>query len=84
MDSWIKRKRGRKMKKKIKINDDEYKKLLELIQMGVMLERTGKMLITKGQNVLSSLATYGVETPIKRIKRIEKENSKNMTWVELS
>ena len=51
------------MKKKIKINDDEYKKLLELIQMGVMLERTGKILITKGQNVLSSLATYGVETP---------------------
>ena len=84
MDSWIKKKRGRKMKKKIKINDDEYKKLLELIQMGVMLERTGKMLITKGQNVLSSLATYGVETPIKRTKRIEKENSKNMTWVELS
>lgn len=72
------------MKKKIKISDDEYKELLELIQMGVMLERTGKMLITKGQNVLSSLATYGVETPIKRTMRIEKENSKNMAWVELN
>ena len=72
------------MKKKIKISDDEYKELLELIQMGVMLERTGKTLITKGQNVLASLATYGVETPIKRTMRIEKENSKNMTWVELN
>lgn len=72
------------MKKKIKISDDEYKKLLELIQMGVMLERTGKTLITKGQNVLASLATYGVETPIKRTMRIEKENSKNMAWVELN
>jgi hypothetical protein len=72
------------MKKKIKISDDEYKELLELIQMGVMLERTGKTLITKGQNILSSLATYGVETPIKRTMRIEKENSKNMAWVELN
>lgn len=72
------------MKKKIKISDDEYKELLELIQMGVMLERTGKTLITKGQNVLASLATYGVETPIKRTMRIEKENSKNMAWVELN
>jgi hypothetical protein len=33
---------------------------------------------------VASLATYGVETPIKRTKRIEKENSKNMAWVELN
>ena len=69
------------MKKKVKIDDSDYRELIELMRLGVMLQKTGETIINKAENILSTLATYGVEVPEKRIKRISKENKKSITWV---
>jgi ribosomal protein L12E/L44/L45/RPP1/RPP2 len=69
------------MKKKIKIDDSDYKELLELMSVGIMLQETGKAITKKAENILSTLATYGVEVPEKRIERITKENRKSIKWV---
>ena len=69
------------MKKKIKIDDSDYKELLELMSVGMMLQETGKAITKKAENILSTLATYGVEVPEKRIERITKENRKSIKWV---
>ena len=46
-----------------------------------MLQKTGETIINRAENILSTLATYGVEVPEKRIKRISKENKKSIRWV---
>ncbi len=77
------KKRGRnKMRKKISIKDSDYNELLELMNIGIMLQRTGENMISKVENTLSTLATYGVEVPEKRIKNIIKENSRSVRWVD--
>ena len=82
MDSFN-RKRGRnKMRKKISIKDSDYNELLELMNIGIMLQRTGENMISKVENTLSTLATYGVEVPEKRIKNIIKENSRSVRWID--
>ena len=60
------------MKKKVKIDDSDYRELIELMRLGVMLQKTGETIINRAENILSTLATYGVEVPEKRIKRISK------------
>ena len=69
------------MKKKIKISDSDYRELIEIMGTGVMLQKTGETIIRKAENILSTLATYGVEVPEKRIKRISKENKNSIRWV---
>ena len=69
------------MKKKMKIDDSTYKELVELMSVGVMLQEAGKSITKRAGNMLSTLATYGVESPEKRIKRITKENSKSIKWI---
>jgi len=70
------------MRKKISIKDSDYNELLELMNIGIMLQRTGETMISKVENTLSALATYGVEAPDKRIKNIIKENSRSVRWVD--
>ena len=70
------------MRKKISIKDSDYKELLELMNIGIMLQRTGENMISKVENTLSTLATYGVEVPEKRIKNIIKENSRSVRWID--
>mgnify|MGYP003145524741 FL=1 len=70
------------MRKKISIKDSDYKELLELMNIGIMLRRTGETMISKVENTLSTLATYGVEVPEKRIKNIIKENSRSVRWMD--
>tara|TARA_R100000687_G_C6366771_1_gene126003 strand:+ start:78 stop:296 length:219 start_codon:yes stop_codon:yes gene_type:complete len=70
------------MRKKISIEDSDYKELLELMNIGIMLRRTGETMISKVENTLSTLATYGVEVPEKRIKNIIKENSRSVRWMD--
>ena len=70
------------MRKKISIKDSDYNELLELMNIGIMLQRTGENMISKVENTLSTLATYGVEVPEKRIKNIIKENSKSVRWID--
>ena len=69
------------MKKKIKIDDSTYKELVELMNIGMMLQETGKTITKRAENILSTLATYGVEVPEKRIERISKENRRSIKWV---
>ena len=69
------------MKKKVKIDDSDYRELIELMRLGVMLQKTGETIINRAENILSTLATYGVEVPEKRIERISKENRKSIKWV---
>ena len=69
------------MKKKVKINDSDYKELVELMGIGMMLQEAGKNITKKAENILSTLATYGVEVPEKRIDRISKENRRSIKWV---
>ena len=70
------------MRKKISIEDSDYKELLELMNIGIMLRRTGETMISKVENTLSTLATYGIEVPEKRIKNIIKENSRSVRWID--
>ena len=70
------------MRKKISIKDSDYNELLELMNIGIMLQRTGENMISKVENTLSTLATYGVEVPEKRIKNIIKENSRSVRWID--
>ncbi len=72
------------MRKKIKISDDEYEELLELLKVGIMLEKTGKEMIKKIENILSTLSTYGVEVPNKRIEKMINENSKSIRWLDMN
>ena len=69
------------MKKKIKIDDSTYKELVELMSVGMMLQEAGKTITKRAENMLSTLATYGVEVPEKRIDRISKENRRSIKWV---
>ena len=82
MDSFNKKRGRNKMRKKISIKDSDYNELLELMNIGIMLQRTGENMISKVENTLSTLATYGVEVPEKRIKNIIKENSRSVRWVD--
>ena len=72
------------MRKKIKISDDEYEELIELLKVGIMLEKTGKEMIKKIENILSTLSTYGVEVPNKRMRRMIDENNKSMMWLDMN
>ena len=72
------------MRKKIKIGDDEYEELLELLKVGIMLEKTGKEMIKKIENILSTLSTYGVEVPNKRMRRMINENNKSIKWLDMN
>ena len=72
------------MRKKIKISDDDYEELLELLKVGIMLEKTGKEMIKKIENILSTLSTYGVEVPNKRIEKMINENSKSIRWLDMN
>ena len=69
------------MKKKIKIKDSDYKELIELMGIGIMLQKSGEAIAKKAENILSTLATYGVEVPEKRIERLSKENKKSLKWI---
>tara|TARA_R100001480_G_C4689212_1_gene175901 strand:+ start:210 stop:428 length:219 start_codon:yes stop_codon:yes gene_type:complete len=69
------------MRKKISIEDGDYNELLELMNVGIKLRNTGETIISKVENTLSTLATYGVEVPEKRIKNVMRENSRSVTWV---
>ena len=82
MDSFNKKRGRNKMRKKISIKDSDYNELLELMNIGIMLQRTGENMISKVENTLSTLATYGVEVPEKRIKNIIKENSRSVRWID--
>tara|TARA_Y100001951_G_scaffold10411_1_gene6669 strand:+ start:176 stop:430 length:255 start_codon:yes stop_codon:yes gene_type:complete len=81
MDLFNNKKGRNKVKKKVKIDDSDYRELIELMRLGVMLQKTGETIINRAENILSTLATYGVEVPEKRIKRISKENKKSIRWV---
>ena len=52
MGLFNKKESRKKMRKKIKISDDEYEELLELLKVGIMLEKTGKEMIKKIENIL--------------------------------
>jgi hypothetical protein len=79
----LKRRRKLAMKKtKIKIKDEDYNEILELLKLGITIEKAGTKIKEKAQNILSSLATYGVEVPNKRIERLVDEMHKSLKWVE--
>jgi len=84
MGLFNKKESRKKMRKKIKISDDEYEELLELLKVGIMLEKTGKEMIKKIENILSTLSTYGVEVPNKRIEKMINENSKSIRWLDMN
>jgi len=69
------------VRKKIKIDYNEYKKLVKLMGIEMMLQEAGKAITKKAENIISTLATYGVEVPKKRIDRISKENRRSIKWV---
>ena len=84
MGLFNKKESRKKMRKKIKISDDEYEELLEILKVGIMLEKTGKEMIKKIENILSTLSTYGVEVPNKRIEKMINENSKSIRWLDMN
>lgn len=67
---------------KIVVTDDTYKELMEILDIALSLEMGGKLIREKAENILASYATYGIEVPEKRKKRIIKQNSKSIVWVE--
>jgi len=67
---------------KIQVNDKDYNELMEILDIALSLEMGGKLIREKVENILATYATYGVEVPKKRIKRILKDNNKSIAWTD--
>ena len=67
---------------KIVVTDETYKELMEILDIALSLEMGGKLIREKVENILAAYATYGIEVPEKRKKRIIKQNSKSIVWTE--
>ena len=68
----------------LKTNTDLYEELKGYVKIGETLIELGEKLRDKSYNVLSTFATYGVEVPEKRIKKLIKNNDISRKQVEVN
>ena len=71
-------------KNKIVLTEEILNELSDIIKNGAELENKGKEIRIRAENVLASFATYGVEIPSKRNKRLLKEMKRTSAWTPLN
>ena len=71
-------------KNKIVLTEEILNELSDIIKNGADLENKGKEIRIRAENVLASFATYGVEIPSKRNKRLLKEMKRTSAWTPLN
>ena len=71
-------------KNKIVLTEEILDELSDIIKSGADLENKGKEIRIRAENVLASFATYGVEIPSKRNKRLLKEMKRTYAWTPLN
>jgi|TARA_R110000824_G_scaffold125604_1_gene284795 hypothetical protein len=71
-------------KNKIVLTEEILNELSDIIKSGADLENKGKEIRIRAENVLASFATYGVEIPSKRNKRLLKEMKRTYAWTPLN
>ncbi|HAT66348.1 MAG TPA: hypothetical protein DCS66_17425 [Flavobacteriaceae bacterium] len=71
-------------KNKIVLTGEILDELSDIIKNGAELENKGKEIRIRAENVLASFATYGVEIPSKRNKRLLKEMKRTSAWTPLN
>ena len=81
---WIQNGRNEMKKITLKTNTDLYEELKGYVKIGETLIELGEKLRDKSYNVLSTFATYGVEVPEKRIKKLIKNNDISRKQVEVN
>ena len=71
-------------KNKIVLTEEILDELSDIIKSSAELENKGKEIRIRAENVLASFATYGVEIPSKRNKRLLKEMKRTYAWTPLN
>ena len=71
-------------KNKIVLTEKILSELSDIIKSGAELENKGKEIRLRAENVLASFATYGVEIPSKRNKRLLKDMKRTSAWTPLN
>ena len=71
-------------KNKIVLTEEILNELSDIIKSGAELENKGKEIRLRAENVLASFATYGVEIPSKRNKRLLKDMKRTSAWTPLN
>ena len=71
-------------KNKIVLTEEILDELSDIIKSGAELENKGKEIRIRAENVLASFATYGVEIPSKRNKRLLKDMKRTSAWTPLN
>tara|TARA_R100001132_G_C3191817_1_gene43353 strand:+ start:247 stop:468 length:222 start_codon:yes stop_codon:yes gene_type:complete len=71
-------------KNKIVLTEEILDELSDIIKSSAELENKGKEIRIRAENVLASFATYGVEIPSKRNKRLLKEMKRTSAWTPLN
>ena len=69
---------------KIVLTQELLDELSDMIKTGTKLENKGKEIRQRAENMLSCYATYGVEIPSKRNKRLLKDMSRTSAWTPLN
>ena len=71
-------------KNKIVLTEEILNELSDIIKSGAELENKGKKIRFRAENILASFATYGVEIPSKRNKRLLKDMKRTSAWTPLN
>ena len=71
-------------KNKIVLTEEILSELSDIIRSGAELENKGKEIRLRAENILASFATYGVEIPSKRNKRLLKDMKRTSAWTPLN
>jgi len=72
------------MDEKLVLTQELLNELSDMIKTGTRLEKKGKDIRERAENMLSCYATYGVEIPSKRNKRLLKDMNRTMVWTPLN
>ena len=72
------------MDEKLVLTQELLNELSDMIKTGTRLEKKGKEIRERAENMLSCYATYGVEIPSKRNKRLLKDMNRTMVWTPLN
>ena len=71
-------------KNKIVLTEEILSELSDIIKSGAELENKGKEIRLRDEKVLASFATYGVQIPSKRNKRLLKDMKRTSAWTPLN
>ena len=66
---------------KIVLTEELLNELSSLIESGANMEKKGREIRIRAENILGSFATYGVDIPNKRNSGLMKKLSRSTAWI---